>query len=153
MYDFYVDKYKEILSTPNRITKLPPRVMIALDKGTSRNDYGHQGVHCTVVTEEGFSKEIVLSANICGPTGQELYNDMVCTGKFFFDLSQVAAISTDGAGSYEGHNKGMVDRENLFRDKLQFLVDLCHKIELMLAHTIPGEFPDFNDKINRTIKN
>ena len=73
MYDFYVDKYKEILSTPNRITKLPPRVMIALDKGTSRNDYGHQGVHCTVVTEEGFSKEIVLSANICGATGQEVY--------------------------------------------------------------------------------
>ena len=132
---------KEINSfNPN--TQAERKVTIAMNKGIVPNDARRQAIVASYVGDNGYIKEVLLSANrILDFTSKGHFDHFKSNClDFMSDLKNIKVICTDSASVYVGKHVGFSARmtnDPDFSDNVIHLKDFCHSAELMFASSFP----------------
>ena len=132
---------KEINSfNPN--TQAERKVTIAINKGIVPNDARRQAIVASYVGDNGYIKEVLLSANrILDFTSKGHFDHFKSNClDFMSDLKNIQAICTDSASVYVEKHVGFSARmtnDPDFSDNVIHLIDFCHSAELMFASSFP----------------
>jgi len=155
-YEACVDKMKADRIVPLLATKQSPRFQICADRGTSYKDCSRQAIVETNIGPDGYSHEYLVSvAGISDSTSNGAAEHFTKYTSKILDTNQIAVISTDGAATYTGKNKGMFQllkaNRHFYNEKVLFLPDLCHRAERLLANNNPAWLEDTIDQCDKLI--
>ena len=63
-FETLCEKIQNMFLEKNNITCASKRIMLSVDKGTTKNDVERQAIVCTVINDKGYPQEILLSVTV-----------------------------------------------------------------------------------------
>ena len=131
-----VEELKRRFQATSPATLLPPRIHLAVFKGTICGDATRQIITATFLNNSGDAEEAMLAASVMTDTSaQGAANSLMKEVSKFVDMKNVALVCTEDSAYYTGTPDGMVTflRNNEhFNSKFVHLADVCHRVETFL---------------------